>query len=133
MKNLENDIDILKLKAIAEDKAVSVPDGFRDEMNASLNALAFISEEPTCKSRTLRYAVSIAASLAVLVSVGIGLNSGRNSRLPEDTFSDPYLAYAQLEETFAMISSKMDKGLSIAQEAGNALVKTNEIMEKAIN
>lgn len=133
MKNLENDIDILKLKAIAEDKAVSVPDGFRDEMNASLNALAFISEEPVRKNRALRYAVSIAASLAVLVSVGIGLNSGRNSRLPEDTFSDPYLAYTQLEETFAMISSKMDKGLSIAQEAGDALVKTNEIMEKTIN
>lgn len=120
------EIDILKLKAIAEDKSVTVPEGMMDRIAADLDALAFLEEKPVKKTRFITVATSVAASLALLVGIGLGIKS----RTPEDTFTDPYLAYAQLEETFALISSKMDKGLSMAQGAETVLVKTNEIIEK---
>ena len=123
------DTDILKLKAIAEDKSVNAPEGMMDKIEAGLNAMAFLEEKPVTRTRFITAAVSAAASLTVIIGIGLGISS-RNSRMPEDTFTDPYLAYAQLEETFAMISSKMDKGLSIAQEAETVIAKTNEIMEK---
>lgn len=127
MEPLDN--DILKLKAIAEDKSVNTPEGMRDKIKAGLNAMDFLEEKPVIRTRFITAAVSVAAALAVIIGISLGINS-HNSRMPEDTFTDPYLAYAQLEETFAMISSKMDKGLSIAQEAETVLAKTNEIMEK---
>lgn len=122
------DMDILKLKAIAEDKSVPVPEGMMDDISAGIDTLAFLQEKPASRTRFASIAASVAAAVAVLLGVGLGI--GHDSRMPEDTFTDPYLAYAQLEETFALISSKMDKGLSMAQEAGTVLARTNEIMEK---
>lgn len=129
MKSIEN--DILELKGIAEDSSIAVPQGLKGEIEASLNTLAFLEEKPSGRFRPTAYIISAAASLAVLVGIGLGVSSSiRDNRIPEDTFTDPYLAYAQLEQTFYMISEKMDKGLSIAQGAEEVLVKTNEIMEK---
>lgn len=129
MKSIEN--DILELKGIAEDSSITVPPGLKGEIEASLNTLAFLGEKPSGRLRPAAYIISAAASLAVLVGIGLGVSSSiRDNRIPEDTFTDPYLAYAQLEQTFSMISEKMDKGLSIAQGAEEVLAKTNEIMEK---
>lgn len=126
MKSIEN--DILELKAIAEDSSISAPEGLKDEIASSLDTLSFLDEKPLRKPLT--YALSVAASLVLILGIGLNLGTHRYDRMPEDTFSDPYLAYAELEKTFEMISSKMDKGLSIAQEAENVLAKTSEIMEK---
>ena len=48
--------------------------------------------------------------------------------MPKDTFTDPMLAYAQIEHTFSYIESKMEKGLEIAAEAEPSLEKTNRII-----
>ena len=55
----------------------------------------------------------IAAAAALLVGVGFAVrNSG-----PKDTFEDPYLAYAELEKAFGMISDKANLTLDIINNA----------------
>ena len=36
---------------------------------------------------------------------------------PKDTFDDPKQAYAELERTMSLISSKMQQGMELASEA----------------
>ena len=128
MKTMEELTDMTRLKAIAGDRSIEVPEGLGDEVAARINAMSFLDENPVRKPRMIISIASVAASLAILM--GIGFGSGWFSRQPKDTFTDPYLAYAELEEAFSLISSKMDKGLDMALQMETALVRTNEIMEK---
>ena len=59
--------------------------------------------------------IALAASLAVILSL---------PRQPKDTFDDPMLAYAEIEKTFSYITSKMNRGMDLASEAGPVLEKT---------
>ena len=116
MKEMDT-LSIKELEAIALDSSVEVPEGFGQSIRQGLDTLAFLEES------------GIAASLALLVGIGLGVN-GYVSR-PKDTFSDPQQAYAMLEASFSLISSKMDKGVaSVTHETEAVLTKTNEIIDK---
>lgn len=129
MKTIDDFTTMAGLEALASDESVKVPGGLSDSIRYNLNALSFLEgEEPVKKRWTAGSISSIAAAIVILAGVGFGIAHVSNT--PKDTFTDPYLAYAQLEETFSMISSKMDKGLSLAQEAEVMINKTNEIMKK---
>lgn len=127
MKEMDT-LSIKELEAIALDSSVEVPEGFGKSIRQGLDTLAFL-EESAVRPRRIRYAAGIAASLALLVGIGLGVN-GYISR-PKDTFSDPQQAYAMLEASFSLISSKMDKGVaSVTHETEAVLTKTNEIIDK---
>ena len=127
MKEMDT-LSIKELEAIALDSSVEVPEGFGQSIRQGLDTLAFL-EESAVRPRRIRYAAGIAASLALLVGIGLGVN-GYDSRT-KDTFSDPQQAYAMLEASFSLISSKMDKGVaSVTHETEAVLTKTNEIIDK---
>lgn len=127
MKEMDT-LSIKELEAIALDSSVEVPEGFGQSIRQGLDTLAFL-EESAVRPRRIRYAAGIAASLALLVGIGLGVN-GYVSR-PKDTFSDPQQAYAMLEASFSLISSKMDKSVaSVTHETEAVLTKTNEIIDK---
>ena len=129
MKKLDEFTSISELETIASDETVKVPEGLRDSISLTINALSFLEEEEPVRKRSVFARITgIAAAVALLAGVGFGI--GHAASTPKDTFTDPYLAYAQLEETFTLISSKMDKGLSMAQEAETMITRTNEIMNK---
>ena len=48
----------------------------------------------------------------------------------KDTYEDPELAYAQIEETFKLISSKMADGVALAAESGKQAGKPAQIIDK---
>jgi hypothetical protein len=121
-------MSIQELDLIARDSSVKVPEGFGDSLRTELDALAFFSGTSSSRPQWLRYAAGIAASLAILAGIGIGLNVRNN---PKDTFTDPEQAYAMLQASFSYISSQMDKGVaSLTQETEAVLTMTNEIMDK---
>lgn len=57
---------------------------------------------------------SIAASVAVLS--GIGLWGLKAATEPKDTFSDPYLAYAAVEQAFARMGGSVAQSAQILSE-----------------
>lgn len=126
MKTLEEieKLDFSQLEAYAEDRSIEAPADLMDRIKAA--GLAQAMKPDNRKKRVLSaWRPALAGALAVAAGLAIVLSIPRQ---PEDTFDDPRLAYAELERTFNLISSKVDKGLEIAGEAGPIIEKTNEAL-----
>ena len=118
MKSLKEieDISLEELDAVSQDEAITVPEGFRQRLEAELDAqnkLETMKEEP----RKIRLVPVIGVAASVLLLIGIGLGIARWQSEPKDTFTDPYLAYAELEKAFSTMSEGMQKGFSMAEKS----------------
>ena len=103
------------LERISLDESITVPEELSRKVQQAV------------RSRTLRWAVptGVAAAIAVLLAVGLTRNPE-----PKDTFDDPYLAYAQVEKTFQLISEKMSDGLKHASDAQALAEKPIKILKQ---
>ena len=73
----------------------------------------------------------IAGIAAAAAAIALLIMLPRLSEAPlRDTYDDPELAYAQVEETFKMISSKMAGGVALAAESGKQAGKPAQIIDK---
>lgn len=127
LKDIEN-ISLEELEAVSQDETAAVPEGFRQRLEAELDArskLETLKEEP----RKIRLApvIGVAASAAVLVGIGLGIARWQSE--PKDTFTDPYLAYAELEKAFSTMSEGMNKALAMADRSEATLDKVAEVFE----
>ena len=108
-----------ELEVVSLDENLKVPTDFAEKLRTGLNA-----------RQEQKRATKIAATAAsVVLLAGIGFSIAEFSDAPKDTFTDPYLAYAQIEETLAMISEGMKKGIDMAQESEAIFVKSTEIFK----
>lgn len=122
-------MSMTELEAIALDGSIRVPESLRDDIRTELDTLAFLAEAPAARPRRMLRIAGVAASLALIVGLGLGIGSYRSR--PKDTFTDPQQAYAMLAASLSFISDKMDQGMdSFAQETGAVFTKTSEIMDK---
>ncbi|MBP5486933.1 MAG: hypothetical protein J6Y06_04830, partial [Bacteroidales bacterium] len=92
------------LERISADESIIVPDG--------LESRVFQPKDNRPRWWT---AISIAASLIVLA--GIGLAWYNRSKPLEDTFDDPALAYAMVEETLAKMSQNLEIGVKSVEKS----------------
>ena len=108
-----------ELEVVSLNENLKVPTDFAEKLRTGLNA-----------RQEQKRATKIAATAAsVVLRAGIGFSIAEFSDAPKDTFTDPYLAYAQIEETLAMISEGMKKGIDMAQESEAIFVKSTEIFK----
>ena len=108
-----------ELEVVSLNENLKVPTDFAEKLRTGLNA-----------RQEQKRATKIAATAAsVVLLAGIGFSIAEFSDAPKDTFTDPYLAYAQIEETLAMISEGMKKGIDMAQESEAIFVKSTEIFK----
>ena len=66
-------------------------------------------------SKSLRWAVSIAASLLLLISLGVLLNQQEDANsfaLQEDTYTNPEDAYKETRKALMLLSENLNKGLN---------------------
>lgn len=129
MKKIEDivKIDFQELERIADDTAVTIPDSLGDRVKDALLS-SMLQRRRHRRKETIGFA--ILAPVAVAAALGLILWT-RPPKL-QDTFDDPALAYAQLEETFTYISDQIEKGLDIADEATPAINKPAEILKKTL-
>ncbi len=143
MKEIEK-MNLEELLEVSSDESVRVPDGFMDRMNDELGAVMMVSaltddedsssiprttagasaDRDPFRKRFVRF-VSAAAAVAALACIGLSLIENE----PEDTFDDPYLAYAELEKAFATISGGINKGVEMAGESQKIIEKTSKVFE----
>ena len=132
MKSLK-DIEMLsleELEAVSLDESIAVPEGFAEKLQDDIAVQRMVErfDETGPASRTgMLTIISVAASFAVLVCVGLGIARWQNE--PKDTFDDPYMAYAELERAFSKMSDGMQKAIAMAEESEAALDKVSSVFE----
>lgn len=119
-----------QLEAASMDENISVPDGFASRLGDGLEVFERLTEDESRKDGRVRMVrvLSAAAAAALLVGAGLGL-SGRQEE-PEDTFTDPYLAYAELERAFAIMSGEIHKGLAMAEKSEEIIDRTSSVFSE---
>lgn len=119
-----------QLEAASMDENISVPDGFASRLEDGLEVLERLTEDESRKDGRVRMVrvLSAAAAAALLVGAGLGL-SGRQDE-PEDTFTDPYLAYTELEKAFAIMSGEIHKGLAMAEKSEEIIDRTSSVFSE---
>lgn len=113
----------LEMAALGED--ITIPAGLEERIKAAIAAKETVKPKAV-PVRWIPYAaLAVAAGLAAVVLI----HHDGSGKL-QDTFEDPYLAYAQVEATFQIISDKMAIGVDMAAKAEQAAEKPMEIINK---
>ena len=131
MKSLKEieDISLEELEAVSQAEAIAVLEGFRQRLEAELDAqnkLETMKEEP----RKIRLVPVIGVAASVLLLIGIGLGIARWQSEPKDTFTDPYLAYAELEKAFSTMSEGMNKALAMADKSETIIDRATSVFSE---
>lgn len=114
LKDIEN-MSQEYLEAVSQDETIAVPDDLTQKIHESLSGSA----------KRRMWMAGAAASVVLLAGLGFGIAGWQNE--PEDTFDDPYLAYAELEKAFAIMSDGIRKGVSMAEESEAIISRTTSV------
>lgn len=123
-----------ELERMAQDLETPVPENLSKEMSDMVNLLDFMEEsdekEITLPEHSRRIGIftriaGIAASAAVLIGIGFGMNYEQN---PKDTFTDPQQAYESVLAALQDVSSKMNQCVAATEEAARAFETAKEII-----
>ena len=132
MKSLQeiDNTSFEELEKIALDGSVKAPAGLEASVKDAVAAAALSSSCPVkpgndARHRALWRPYALLGAFAA-ACIGVILAIPRN---PKDTYDDPLLAYAKVEETFALISSKLDRGVESVRQAEEPL----ETIDRIIN
>ena len=115
IRDLEN-ITTPELEAISLDEKIVVPHDLDYKIRSRILS----------KKKKTYSMISVAAAIAVIVT---GLSMSLLNTEPEDTFDDPYLAYAELEKAFAKMSERMRKGMDMVETSESVIKKSTEIFK----
>ena len=127
LQEIEN-ISFDKLEEIAQDSAVKVPKDLQASVKSAVAAAAM--GEASSARVTPRPLWRPYALLAVFAAACIGVFFAI-PRTPKDTYDDPLIAYAKVEETFALISSKLDRGVESVRQVEEPLETVNRIINNS--
>ncbi len=114
IKEIEN-MSLEQLEAVSMDEGIVVPEGFESQLREDFGTLERLTSDDAeygLKVRTVRIISVAAASVAVIAGIGLGIAGWQDE--PKDTYNDPYLAYAELEKAFEMISTGINKSMDMA-------------------
>ena len=125
LQEIEN-ISFEELERVAQDQSVKVPEDLGASVQAGVAAAALASKggrpalRPQWRSLALLGALA-AACIGVLFAI---------PRAPKDTYDDPLLAYAKVEETFSRISDQLNRGSESILQMEEPIETVNRIINK---
>lgn len=97
LKDIEN-LSLEDLKDVSMDESISVPEALSTRLTRNATR------------EVVRKRLFTISGVAAVVVLALGLTLHKKDE-PKDTFDDPYLAYAELEKAFEMVSEGMQKGI----------------------
>ena len=117
------------LERIASDESVRVPADLKASLEALAGASELLDEKPAAAVRPSQgwraWYWAVPAVAAALVAAVLVFRSQ-----PKDTFSDPYLAYAEVQKAFGQISEKGEAAAAIAGNAVPVMEKTEDLLNR---
>lgn len=147
-EELINEKDIFL--AMYQSEPIEVPSTLEGKLNLLIDDLAakecsIEKKAPQSKKRTLIWIGSIAAGIAVLVSVSLFFNNNQTATtidpaiaLQQNTGTDNLSeadkkALKEAEDAIVLLSSKFNKGVNQLAVVSSNMDKTNEILNKSFN
>ena len=132
------------LRLYGSDNRIEVPVNLESDLKALIDNISqkdeMVSEAVQKKNRILLWAVSIAASLALIVSAGLYFNRqpiGKGTVLAQvnykDTYSDPEIAYQEARKALMLVSGNLNKGIDQLSDMQENINKSNAILSKSLN
>jgi hypothetical protein len=114
---------------------INVPAGLESKLETLIDRLDKAEKQSKQKTRQIRlWAGSIAASIAVLISIGLYINASgkmKTSDAPQTAIvDDPEVAYREAEKALALVSRNFNKGLSRLALVSDEMEKTNKTLDK---
>ena len=138
MKRIEDieKMGLEELEAAAKEEKVEMPQGLAGRIQERILAAELAKVPPIVKpqiqrKRILQYSGIAAAAVVVLALVLLKPEMQKNTL--QDTFDDPYMAYAQVEEAFRQISKKMTVGVEMIADAKPLAERPMEILNNVID
>lgn len=127
MKDLEtiDKMTLEELEAISNDTTLPAGNAGAKELIGKLE-LAHEARGGSSRKIYVSWITGIAATFILMLGIGLALEN----RGPKDTFDDPALAYAQVQEVFQKIGNGVQQGQQAVAESREII--TSE-MEKTIN
>ncbi len=136
MKRIENieKMGIEELEAAAMDEQVEVPQGLVERVKDRILAAELAKEPPFVEPQVQRKRILQYTGIAAAVVFALLLLKPvmQNDAL-QDTFEDPYMAYAQVEEAFREITQKMSIGVKAVAQTKPLAEKPMEILNDVID
>lgn len=135
MKRLEDieSLSMLDLERIASDESIKVPATLKHDIAVTARALEMESKEEEevreahvlhRRYRKILRMISYPAAAVAIVTIGMHISFQDSITTPKDTFDDPRMAYAQMEQVLGFISEKMNTGMEIADAVEPVIGKT---------
>lgn len=135
MKRLEDieSLSMLDLERIASDESIKVPTTLKHDIAVTARALEMESKEEEevreahvshRRYRKILRMISYPAAAVAIVTIGMHISFQDSITTPKDTFDDPRMAYAQMEQVLGFISEKMNTGMEIADAVEPVIGKT---------
>ena len=121
MKTIEEieKMSLEELESISLDESIPVPSGLEERIGLP---------DGKGNRRLVFRLVGIAASLALILTLALTLRP----KPLKDTFSDPALAYAEVEKALLKVSGGVETGVNSVVKSGEILRKPAEII-RSIN
>jgi hypothetical protein len=118
---------------------IEVPAGLEAKLEALIDNLAGKERASAKKARRIRlWAVRIAASLALLISIGLYFHPEKKDNqqitCPSGAvINDPEIAYREAQKALILVSLNFNKGVNQLELATNEMEKANYKLTKLLN
>ena len=114
---------------------INVLAGLESKLEILIDRLDKEEKQSKQKTRQIRlWAGSIAASIAVLISIGLYFNSSDKPKISDVSstanVNDPETAYREAEKALVIVSQNFNKGLSQLAMFSDEMEKTNKTLDK---
>lgn len=113
---------------------VEIPAGLEDKISRLIDEkeqeeIRFFRKNKS--QRNWRWIGGIAASVILLIGIGYNIyNINDNMEKPEETFTDPKVAYEVLQATLMEVSTGLNNGLDEMVESQREIKRTNREIKK---
>lgn len=117
-----------------KEEEIEIPKGLKQKLNSLIDG--WEKEERTDETITnktihqikWRWIIPIAASFLILFSIGITQFSSEIER--KDTYSNPAIAYNELQKALLSVSGNLNKGIQQMENVQNEITRVDKILNK---
>jgi hypothetical protein len=114
---------------------IEIPDGLESKLETLIDRLDKEEKQAKRKTKQIRlWAGSVAASMAVLISIGFYIHSSGKMKISDGlqitAVNESEIAYREAEKALVLVSRNFNRGMSQLAIVSNEMEKANKTLNK---